>query len=125
VNQRNEELYIQWVKLKAKTDIELFLGIYLIDHLGLKNFQLDLLDLNFAWIQWLGQEYLDKYVATEDREEFLAISEKRLKNGSHPKCTRKPFVKALKQLQKKGVIEVLSSKSWYQYQVNIHNPLLK
>lgn len=125
MNQTHEKLYIQWVKTKAKTDLELFLGVYLSSHLGLKNFTLDLLDLNFAWIQWMGQEYLDKYVATEDREEFLAISERKFKEGNHPKCTRKPFVKALKQLQKKGVIEVLSSKSWYEYQVNIHNPLLK
>jgi hypothetical protein len=125
VSEFEKEAYMDWVNLNAKTGLEVFLGIGCSNYLGAKNLDLDLHSINFAWFQFQEKDYLNSKRSDEEREQLLAAVENEMRTGDYPKCIKKHLVKAVKQLQKKGVIEVLSSKSWHEYKVNIHNPLLK
>lgn len=99
LTESDKKAYIDWVDRNAKTTSEVLLGFSCCSHLGSKNLSLDLRQVNLDWFEYEG--------------------------GFFKKSLKKSLVKAIKQLQRKGVIEIVSSKSWHEYTVNIHNPLTK
>ena len=125
-SQPEKEACIDWIKLNVKDEIELFLGISCLGYFGVNNAEIDLLDLHFDWFEFHETEYVNQNYAAEDRKEIFAFVRSNFINAENiAKFIKKPLVRAFKNLQKKGLIEVVSSKSWRFHTVNIHNPSTK
>ena len=110
------EDYFEWVKKNFSGVLESLIAYSLADELGNKNVEIDLIYIAAVFTELVNREIYKKGDIGIVPNIFASDSEVRkanylsLKESNFPKKAKKPLVRIFKKLQRKKLIEVVSSK---------------
>lgn len=119
----------EWVKDNFSNTFEAFVAICLLLQQNPKNVELDFLECYWAYCE-VGNRFADETNEVRNFDDIFSlkgeegeIAFKAFKEMKHSKRNKKIMTRVLKNLQKKGLIEIVHRNNWHQYMVNVFNPI--
>lgn len=119
----------EWAKNNFASEFEIFVAISLLVQRNPKNVELDFLECIWVYCE-LGNRQADETNKPRDFDNLFSyereareIGLELFKQMKHPKKQKKAATKIIKNLQKKGLIEIVHRNNWHQYIVNVIDPI--